>query len=225
MKKAIIFDMDGVLVDVSDSYLRTIKKVFHFFTRRNISSAEIQEFRNKGGLNNDWDLTWRLINEAGKNVPHEKVVPLFQKIYRGENFDGLILKEKWLLKKEIMEKLREKMETAIVTGRPGEEALFSLEYFSAKEYFPVVLTRDDIPKGKEKPHPWGLRSAMKILGTNEGFYAGDTVDDIEASLRAGLAPVGIVPPGCFSEKQKQIFLNRGASFVLNDINKILEILK
>ncbi|MFW6160873.1 MAG: HAD family hydrolase [Acidobacteriota bacterium] len=222
MMKAVIFDMDGVLIDVSRSYLATIKKVYRLFTGLNLSTAEIAELRNQGGFNNDWDLTWELIKKAGKNIPREKIVPLFQKIYRGDNFNGLILKEKWLLEKEILQKLNIRAKTAIVTGRPREEAFFSLRRFSMKDYFSAVVTLDDIPSGKSKPHPWGLRFALSILEEKEGYYVGDTGDDIIASLRAGLTPIGIVPPGNSGQKQKHILLKQGASLVLDDINKILE---
>jgi len=60
----LIFDMDGVLVDVSQSYRKTIQQTIHIYLqdclgiRANlISHEEISLFKSVGGFNNDWDLT------------------------------------------------------------------------------------------------------------------------------------------------------------------------
>lgn len=64
--KAVLFDMDGVLVDVSLSYRLTIKKVVERLGSYEISFSQIQEYKNKGGFNNDWDLTRAILWDRGK---------------------------------------------------------------------------------------------------------------------------------------------------------------
>ena len=51
MKKPIlVFDMDGVLVDVTESYRETIvAEPCEHFTGRRISHAEIQDYKIRGG--------------------------------------------------------------------------------------------------------------------------------------------------------------------------------
>ena len=63
----LIFDMDGVLIDVSRSYRKTIQRTVQIyletclgFPRRKgnwITHEEISLFKSAGGFNNDWDLT------------------------------------------------------------------------------------------------------------------------------------------------------------------------
>jgi HAD superfamily phosphatase len=63
----LIFDMDGVLIDVSESYRKTIQKTIQFyletclgFERKRgdwVTHEEISLFKSAGGFNNDWDLT------------------------------------------------------------------------------------------------------------------------------------------------------------------------
>ena len=63
----IIFDMDGVLIDVSKSYRETIRQTAHVYLktclgfemgkRGPISEEDISLFKSIGGFNNDWDLT------------------------------------------------------------------------------------------------------------------------------------------------------------------------
>jgi len=65
--KLIVFDMDGVLIDVSGSYRETIRRTARlFFTGAKgfenlpdplFSLADLAELKLTGGLNNDWELT------------------------------------------------------------------------------------------------------------------------------------------------------------------------
>jgi HAD superfamily phosphatase len=55
---AIILDIDGVLVDVADSYRRAIVESIEHVYGDTIEKADIQAFKNAGGFNNDWELTY-----------------------------------------------------------------------------------------------------------------------------------------------------------------------
>ncbi|PCR91666.1 TIGR01548 family HAD-type hydrolase [Natrinema ejinorense] len=54
---AVVLDIDGVLVDVADSYRRAIVESVEAVYDRTIRKADIQEFKDAGGFNNDWELT------------------------------------------------------------------------------------------------------------------------------------------------------------------------
>ena len=53
IKPALVFDMDGVLIDARNSYRTTIEKTFEKFTGKQVSPQEIQAIKNQGGMNND----------------------------------------------------------------------------------------------------------------------------------------------------------------------------
>ena len=67
----VIFDMDGVLIDVSKSYRETIKKTVAIYLKKAlgikgdgkslVSDDDIIAFKEIGGLNNDWDVTTGLL--------------------------------------------------------------------------------------------------------------------------------------------------------------------
>jgi len=65
VKDLLIFDMDGVLVDVNASYRATIQATVNHFTGYEPSHDEIQDWKNRGGWNDDWLLSTRLIQEYG----------------------------------------------------------------------------------------------------------------------------------------------------------------
>ncbi|THE65207.1 TIGR01548 family HAD-type hydrolase [Salinadaptatus halalkaliphilus] len=54
---AVVLDIDGVLVDVADSYRRAIVESIERVYDRTIRKDDIQQFKDAGGFNNDWELT------------------------------------------------------------------------------------------------------------------------------------------------------------------------
>lgn len=54
---AVVLDIDGVLVDVADSYRRAIVESIVHVYGDTISKDDVQLFKNAGGFNNDWELT------------------------------------------------------------------------------------------------------------------------------------------------------------------------
>ena len=71
-KKLIVFDMDGVLIDVSGSYRETVRRTARLFFKIAPSSeklpdplfplADLAALKQSGGLNNDWDLSCLVVN-------------------------------------------------------------------------------------------------------------------------------------------------------------------
>ncbi len=220
-EEALIFDMDGVLVDVSGSYRVAIQKTVEYFTGKSIAPAEIQEFRELGGNNNDWELTEAILLKRKVKIPKEKIKEKFQEIYEKQ---GLASAEKALAKSATLAGLKKKFRLGIVTGRPKKEALATLEKFGFLGYFDVIVTDDEIPEGKGKPSPFGIRRAMKILGTKTASYFGDTVDDMEAAARAKIKPIGVIPKSAASEKLWELLVKKGAVKILYDINEAKELI-
>jgi len=54
---AVVLDIDGVLVDVEDSYRRAIVESIERVYGETIDRATVQAFKDAGGFNDDWDLT------------------------------------------------------------------------------------------------------------------------------------------------------------------------
>ncbi|SEO52682.1 haloacid dehalogenase superfamily, subfamily IA hydrolase, TIGR01548 [Halogranum amylolyticum] len=55
---AVVLDIDGVLVDVADSYRRAIVESVDRVYGKTIDIEDIQRFKDAGGFNNDWELTY-----------------------------------------------------------------------------------------------------------------------------------------------------------------------
>ncbi|MFB6091543.1 MAG: TIGR01548 family HAD-type hydrolase [Haloquadratum sp.] len=55
---AVVLDIDGVLLDVADSYRRAIVESVERLCDRTIDRGDVQLFKDAGGFNNDWDVTY-----------------------------------------------------------------------------------------------------------------------------------------------------------------------
>ncbi|WP_267161942.1 TIGR01548 family HAD-type hydrolase [Halovenus salina] len=53
----VVLDVDGVLVDVADSYRRAIIESLDRVIGETIDHGNVQQFKDAGGFNNDWELT------------------------------------------------------------------------------------------------------------------------------------------------------------------------
>src|SRR4030067_3731050 len=170
--EAFLFDMDGVLVDVSRSYRLAVKKTVEHFLGRPVSFRLIQKYKDRGGLINDWVLTETILRESGLKMERCKIVDFFQQLYMGSQFGGLILNERWLLGPAQLKALGLKFKLGIVTGRPKKEATWVLERFAVARFFSAVVTMDDVPPGRGKPAPPGIFLALRIVGSTSGWYLG-----------------------------------------------------
>ncbi|MEF8850795.1 MAG: TIGR01548 family HAD-type hydrolase [Haloarculaceae archaeon] len=54
---AVVLDIDGVLVDVADSYRRAIVESVAHCYEDTIERGDVQQFKDASGFNNDWELT------------------------------------------------------------------------------------------------------------------------------------------------------------------------
>ncbi len=86
--EGVIFDCDGVLIDVRDSYNKAISKsvsyIFKCITGRDlpedwISNEIIHLFRRTGGFNNDWDTVYGILMFMLSHLPKESR----KRIYEG----------------------------------------------------------------------------------------------------------------------------------------------
>ncbi len=219
IRPTLVFDMDGVLIDAGTSYRFAIKKTFEYFANKEISYNQIQEIKNMGGLNNDWDLTEYLLKQENITVSKQDIVNKFQSFYWNDG-QGAINNEELLIDKVLLEKLAQNYNLAIFTGRPRQEALFALEKNNITNLFFPIITMDDLPEDKQKPHSCGLDSVKSLIVSNCSYYYGDTIDDIACAVSAGFIPVGVLPPQDKSDALSATLSKKGAIIVLNNINDI-----
>ncbi|MCU1259655.1 MAG: superfamily [Bryobacterales bacterium] len=214
----LIFDMDGVLVDVTESYRTAIQQTVAHFAGIEVSREMIQDYKNQGGWNDDWALSHRLIQDAGREVAYQDVVDFFQSIFHGEGGNGLIMRERWIPESGLLDRLAVNNALAVFTGRLRWEANTSLSRF-APERFREVVGVDDVTEAK--PAPEGIVKIRSLVPHDKIWYIGDTVDDARAAKAAGVPFIGIAAPGSPRVEMLIALLEKeGAIAVLDDINQM-----
>jgi len=225
IKPLLVFDMDGVLVDVAESYRETIHQTVLHFTGSGISREAIQDYKNQGGWNDDWQLSHHIITRRGIEARFDDVVEYFQGLFHGKDgTPGLILREVWIARPGVLEKLADTFRFAIFTGRMKWEAEFTLRRFAQRLTFEPIIGLHEVEN--LKPAPDGL---LKIRDANSGcpmWYIGDTVDDARCAQSAGVPFVGIASPGKPRHCELvALFHQQQARAVIDDINQLEQVLQ
>jgi HAD superfamily hydrolase (TIGR01548 family) len=219
----LVFDMDGVLVDVSDSYRETIRQTVLQFTGKEISKELIQDYKNSGGWNNDWALAQQITLDLGTAVEYEEVVRYFQSIFIGQANDGLILRERWISDDGLLERLQQRFRLAIFTGRPREEAAITLRRFVPTLEFDPIVADEDVQNSK--PAPDGLQMIAAGFPDSKLWYIGDTVDDARSARAAGVPFIGIAERSNPRHSDLVSLLQAEAAIaVLDNINQLESVL-
>lgn len=193
----IVFDIDGVLIDVSPSFDRAVKVTVEKLLRKcgkhtKIKKKMIRKLRRKGAFGDDFKLTEALIAaEAsgrgnwsldrfppGENVDWFRkrfgsplgtsiIKKTFNEFYKGEK-EGLWKKEKPLVESKKLKQLEKVYAVGTVTGRNEEELDLAQRTLGYK--FPHSVTRDSYLKPD-------YRALQSLVGKEKGFYIGDTAVD------------------------------------------------
>ena len=216
----IVFDMDGVLVEVSESYRETIVQTVERFSGKRISRDLIQDYKNAGGWNNDWALSQQILRDLGRDVPYDTVVEEFNRIFFGHNgTEGLINREVWFDTSGVLARLQQRFQLAIFTGRLRYEADVTLGRHARHLTFDPIVCADNV--ANPKPHPEGL---LTIAAGNPGrnlWYLGDTVDDARSARSAGVPFIGVVAKNHSRRSEVlDLFAQEQAVAIIDDITQL-----
>jgi HAD superfamily phosphatase len=211
----IVFDIDGVIRDVSGSYRRALADTVEHFTQLyRPTPVEIDQLKSEGIWNNDWEASQELIHRYFEaqgqprehlQLDYETIVGFFQSRYRGTDpnqFTGYICDEPLLLQPKYLESLTQAgFLWGFFSGATRASATYVLQRRLGLQA-PVLIAMEDAPG---KPDPTGLFSAIQEIELSKDmstvFYVGDTVADMYTVEKARkLEPqrkwvaVGVLPP-------------------------------
>jgi HAD superfamily phosphatase len=198
--KILIFDVDGVLVDVRGSFWGSAMDTMRFLTGKRVTWAELYKWKAKPGNNDDWSMVSAWATALGRPTTYEEARAAFQPFYWGTNGKpGNVRKEKILITPGQIERWARRFELDLFTGRTRQEFSYTFDRWPAASHFRTVVTMDDVER--KKPHPDGL---LKILGERDpatAIYIGDNIDDTLAARAARIPFIAILPPGSQDYRQ------------------------
>jgi HAD superfamily phosphatase len=215
----IVFDMDGVLAEVTESYREAIVQTVEHFTGQRIERDVIQQYKNAGGWNNDWALSQKIAADLGVEVDYTSVVNYFNSIFIGNHGDGLIRRETWFPEPGLLERLTTRFGLAIFTGRLRYELDFTLERFAPQIRFDPIVCAEHVTR--PKPAPDGLLAIERMHPGRKLCYVGDTVDDARSASAAGVPFIGVLAQSHSHRAElMHLFQQENAIAVIENINQV-----
>lgn len=188
--KILIFDVDGVLVDVSGTYWRSALETVRYLTGKRVTYAELHKWKSKPGFNDDWSMVAAWVTALGKPLSYDEARAAFERFYWGnDGRPGNVRNEKILVSALQIEKWAQHFELNLFTGRTRQELSYTFERWSATKFFRTIVTMDDAPK---KPHPDGLQIILGGRDPVTALYLGDNIDDALAAREASVPFVAII---------------------------------
>ena len=192
--KILIFDVDGVLVDVRGTYWRSALDTVRYLTGKRVTYAELHKWKAKPGNNDDWAMVASWVTSLGKPMNYGQAKEAFSKFYWGTpEQPGNVKNEKHIVSPRQIEQWAKRYELNLFTGRTRQEFTYTFAKWPGAKHFRMVVTMDDVRK--IKPNPEGL---YKILGRRDpakALYVGDNIDDELAARDAGVPFMAIIAPG------------------------------
>jgi len=221
--KILIFDVDGVLVDVRETYWRSGMQTVEYLTGKKPTWAEFYKWKRMPGNNDDWTMVSRWATALGVPTTYEEARLAFTPFYWGRNGQaGNVEREKLLVTPKLIQRWAKKRELDLFTGRTRQEFTWTFEKWPAARSFRTIITMDD---AKKKPSPEGLRIILAGRDPKTALYVGDNVDDALAAKAARVPFIAVLSKKDFDYRLRaKRFKELGAITLLErarDLDRLL----
>ena len=197
MLRAVIFDMDGVLVDSHPSHMTAWRKLLHLHGKQMTESGfELV----RSGSKKEEILRWFLGDLTSDQIQlcsQEKDAFFWEEMENITAITGV---------RELLHELnRAAVPLAVASCGSGARVQQTLKLLQIRHYFPVVVTGDDVSRGKPDPSIYRSAAAQLRVQPAESLVFEDSVAGVLAATAAGMKSVGIA-----DQYRAQFLLKAGA---------------
>jgi len=212
--KAIIFDLDGTLIDSLDDIAKSMNDVLRQLGYKEHKIEDYKHFVGDGAL-------ILVQNSLPKECPKEeiqKAFDLFIEIYElgihhdTKPYEGIY---------DLLEKLSHtSFKLGILSNKPHDITnQYAKKLFSDFNFEEVHGQKESIPK---KPHPKGALDIARNfnLRPEEIFFVGDTATDMKTAQNANMKSIGVL----WGFRPKQELIESGADFTAIDCAQLWQII-
>ena len=212
--KCVIFDLDGVLVDTVEAWMKIHREAAKKFVPNPPADEEIDKLV----YTPTSEFVDRLLPE---NIEMRDKIARKMHDYIQNHMEDMItsscVKEKEGARDLLRKLKQEKIKIGLVTNNEKKFTKQVISHFALQKFFDAVITKDDVKN--TKPHPEPLLKAIEQLGCplENCIYIGDTEADVIAGKLAGIITV------LFYGTQKKVMT--APDFTIKKLNEILALIK
>ncbi len=184
MIEAVLFDLDGTLLDTAPDLIRAVNRLRVSLGLTEVPVAQVRPFVSKGGK--------AMIQAAFPDWDEDRCAPLLQPFldfYREQIVVDTALFAGF---EEALQALEQQgLPMAIVTNKPAWLTLPVLAGTGLAARFQVVISGDSLPE--KKPHPAPVLEACRLLGidVSRAVMVGDDERDIASARAAGARSIAV----------------------------------
>ena len=205
MKTAILFDLDGTLLDTLGDLHASTNAVLASFGYPERTIDEVRRFVGNGAR--------VLIQQAvpeGESHRVDEVLAAFQSYYAA-HCD--VLTRPYPGIPQLLQSLDGKYPLAVVSNKP-DRAVKEL----AAIYFPTLYARGESADCPRKPAPDMVHMAMKALGAETCIYVGDSEVDVLTAKNAGVPCLSVT----WGFRDEETLRQAGAEFFCHRADAVLQ---
>lgn len=189
--QAIIFDMDGTLIDLENlnysAYAKTVQEAYGL----DLSKSEYHNFFS--GTKTAYGFSTFLDSKEIKNYDVDALIRDFRTDKRWHLINNIqntvSLRERTV---DLLQQCKDKeISLALATSTIKEFTDIILDHFKLRKFFDVILTAEDVQAGK--PDPFIYQFAAKKLSTDTAniIVFEDSLNGIQAAKNAGILCIGL----------------------------------
>lgn len=206
MLNAVLFDLDGTLIDTNELIIDSFKHTFKVFSKPEPDRETIIEWFGEPlafTISNFFDN----VNEA------IQVYRDFNLKYHDERIS--IYNNVEMILKTLKE---DGYKLGVVTSKNKSTAFKGLNRFNISHYFDVLIGSDDVKN--HKPHEEPILNACKFLNVkpSESIMIGDSIYDIISGRNAGTKTCGVL-----YSFMKDKLVNVNADYYISDLIELVDI--
>jgi beta-phosphoglucomutase len=201
--KGVIFDLDGVLVDSMPDHYKAWKMAFKEVTDIEVDERMIYLLEGMRGN----DLVKKIFEQKNYDdysiaqKVNERKNQIFKDIITPRTFDGV---------KELIDRL--KCTKAVVSGSARKDVEVLIDRTFGKNNFDVIITADDIDRGKPDPIAFITALNRMKIDTAEAIVVENAPLGVEAAFKAGLQCIIILNNTPLQMKDFKLMTNYGRIF-------------
>lgn len=214
MKKTVIFDLDGTLLDSIEDIASSMNKVLESLQ---LPTHKIEDYKHFVGGGVDILVENALSNQS-KEIKDE-VIKRFKIEYDGKlhsktlPYDGIY---------ELLDELKKlDINLAVLSNKPHEFTVsYVNNFFKNYNFKEIHGQKKDVPK---KPDPKAALDIVKCLDSSceNTYFIGDTKIDMQTAKSANMTAIGVLW-GFRDEKELR---ENGADFIVKEPLEIINIIK